>query len=235
MKSSLSRQETLQAEAMTQHPTIGTLTQKNEPLARKTFKETVAAIAVASGSREVPDQILLSLLWEYFQQKLRGFTFEDIRLAFIMNASGELDQRVQHFQLIDLNFISQVMDLYLEKKIQLSKRITALLPPPEPVQLESDEDSFNGLVNYRKKHGEMPTFWAWKKVFNYMDECLMIEETMEQRRELFAKIYPKFQSKAELDILNARSAKERDEILEDAKVQAQTECRKTLIEKYLPK
>lgn len=235
MKSSLSRQEILQAEAMTKNPTIGSLIRKNEQVARNRFKETIAAIAVASGSREVPDQILLSMLWEYFQQKLIGYTFEDIKLAFVMNASGELDQRVQHFQLIDLNFISQVMDLYLEKKIQLSKRITALLPPPEPQQIETDEDCFNGLVAYVKKHGEMPTFWSWLRVFDHMEECLMIEETLESKRELFAKIYPKHQAKAELDILNARSAKERDDILENAKLQAQTECRKILIEKYLPK
>lgn len=235
MKSSLSREEIRQVEAMTQHPTIGRMLKLNEPLARKSFKETVAAIAVASGSREVPDQILLSLLWEYFEQKLIGFTFEDIRLAFVMNASGELDKRVEHYQLIDLNFISQVMDLYLEKKIQLSKRITALLPPPEPEKIDSDEDSFNGLKAYVNKHGSMPTFWAWLRVFNYMEENLMIEETLESKRELFAKIYPKHQAKAEMDILNARSAKERDEIVEAAKLQAQTECRKILIEKYLPK
>jgi len=203
-------------------------------MAQLKFKQTIAAIMVTASIRsEPPDEVFESVLWEYFGTYLKGFTFEDIRLAVLMNAAGELSTRVEHYQLLDINFISQVMEFYLTKKIEVKKRVQALIPPPPPPKEETPEECYNGLVSYLKKHdGEFPEYWAWSKVYDHMEDALMIEVTNQVKWELFESICERLEkqlSARQFELSTKEYSSELSRIDDDAKL----ECRKQMIKKFI--
>lgn len=126
------------------------------------------------------------------------------------------------------------MEDWLILKSKVRQRAASLLPPIE-TKPETDEQSYNGLVEYRKKHCEMPQFWAWSKVYNHMDECLMIEETNETKQELYEAVYHQLKNKLDLDLLDIKNAGDRKERLESLPNDVKIECRRLMIEKHLPK
>jgi len=182
---------------------------------------------------EPPDPVSESVLWNYFQTYLKGFTFEDIRLAMMMNAAGELSERVMHYQLLDIGFISQVMEYYLNKKIEVKKRVQALLPPPPPPKEETAEDCYNGLVDYLKRNGgEFPEYWSWNKVFLHMESLLLIEVTLEAKRLLFDSVVEHMEKQLSLKQFEMTSREYADALV-NIPGDAKTECRKQMIKRFI--
>jgi hypothetical protein len=234
-QSQISKSEAKILQANTAAPTIGALTRRNAEQAKEQFLYELGLILVICGIKEPPDPILKGVLWTYACTYLQGYTFEDLKLAFLMNASGELGQRVEvkHYGLFDVAFISQVMAKYLESKIAAKNRAITLLPLPVPEPVPTDEELYNGLLEYCRKYDELPEYWNWAGVFAYMDECLLITETMEQRRALYNQQYEKLRLQLELDIAAMTNAQERHQRQENLKPDAQAACRKLLVKKYL--
>lgn len=196
------------------------------------FKELVGIICTTSGIKTTPDSILEGVLWTYFQTYLIGYTLQDIQLAFMMNAAGELPQRSEHYQLLDITFFSSVMSQYLEMKMQAHKRVNSLLPAPKEPEIEKD-NAYHGLVRYVKEKGEFPDFWAWSDVYDTMDSLLMITETIEQKKELHEMVKHRIINKVELDCITVADGLERSRRFDEIHELAKIECRKILIKKYL--
>lgn len=186
-----------------------------------------------SGIKTPVDQVTEGLIWEYFKTFSIGYTFEDIQLAFMMHASGELEKRIDHYNLLDVNFLSQVMDLYLKEKITASRRFHQLRLP-EPPKESTPEELFNSLRDYIKKHGEFPQFWAWDKVYYFMDESLMIEETIEDKKHFFARVEAEMRQKFETEALQ-QDFLTRSKNQENLPDEVKRECRKRMVLKWLPK
>lgn len=232
VQSSISQADFRLIKALTSGNTIGFLAKERPAQFEKKFKDIIALIGTISGIKDTPDELTEGLLLDYFKTRLQGFTFDDFRLAFTMNAAGEFGQRVDHFNLLDIKFVSQVMDLYLEQKIAVSRRIKALLPPPDDKIITPDE-SYAGLVGYVKKHGTFPLTWSWNLAYQYMEEMLMITESLEDKNKLYDDVYHRINNSVQLKILSMRDTIERGQLLESIPEQVKTECRKILIKKYL--
>lgn len=197
------------------------------------FRDTLGTICAIAGIKETPDDILEGILWNYIKDYLQGFNFSDIELAAMMNAAGELLPKTEHFQLLDIAFLSGIMNKYLEKKREVLTRIKHLQPTPEPEIVETPEDSYNGLCQYVKKHGSFPEFWSWSKVYFHMDCEMMIEESGEYKLKLFAAEKERLEFQLEADILNMKSSNERREAREAIHGNAQMNCRKMMVKKWL--
>lgn len=220
-------------ESMISGPTIKKMLEMGDDIASTGFMRTAGLIMTIAGIKEPPDDLSKAILWSYAKNYLQGFTLEDIKTAFVMNAAGELPKRIEPYGLLDINFISQVMNQYLELKQKALLRARTLLPEPK-VAVQTPEEAYAGLVAYCRKNGSMPQYWAWSLVYEYMDEGLMIELTLEQKKALFQSVIGKMQDRLEADIYAARvglgEVKERQFTMnEDAKA----ECRKQMVIKFL--
>ena len=193
---------------------------------------SVGLILAIAGIKEPPDDMLKGIIWTYVKKYLRGFTFEDMKLAFLMNAAGEFPRRVEHYGLFDVSFISGVMDQYLTCKQSTMSRARALLAPPV-VKETTPEEAYNGLKEYCVKHGEFPEYWAWSKVFDYMEEWLMIEETLEKRKAFKEKVFKRMQDKMELEVMGMKHMHEREARRAQLEEEVKQECRKQMVKKWL--
>lgn len=232
VESSLSKIEKEVIQATTSGEIISLVHKKNPDEAQAKFKTILKRCATLCSLKTVPDEFTISFLYKYLTQTCGTSTFEEVEKAFYFNQAGHFGERIKHFDAFDVNFLSQVMEQWLIMKTKTRQRIAALLPPPTQ-KVETDEDSYNGLVAYIRKNADFPEFWAWTKVYNWMDECLMIEETNETKKELYDKVYHRLKNKLELEILDMKNANDRKERLESLPDDVKTECRKIMIKKYL--
>lgn len=221
-------------DAMCRHEIIGRLFMFFPEQSEDRFRQLIAkCLVICSISKEhKPDEVTISVLWDYTKKHLKNYTFQEIEKAFLFNASGHFSERVEHFHAFDISYFSKVMELWLIFKTKTRQRISGLLPPITP-KPETDEESYNGLVNYCQKHGEFPKFWAWSKVYNHMDECLMIEETNDSKQIIYDQVYEKLKNKLDLDILDMKNASDRKERAENLPNDVKTECRRIMVQKYL--
>lgn len=187
---------------------------------------------VICGIKTEFDEITESTIFKYVTSNFKNYTLEEIEKAFYMNSIGQLSQRHEHYGSFDTTFFSKVMEDWLILKSKTRQRAASLLPPIEP-KPESDEQSYNGLVEYIKKHGAFPKFWAWTKVYNHMDECLMIEENNESKKVLHESVLHRMKNQLELDILHMKNAHDRKERQDNLPNEVKLECRRIMIEKWL--
>jgi len=219
--------------AVVENPSIYQLTQLEPEGVNRLFRQTIAKCLVITGIKSELDDATIAILWNYIKTTFNHSTFQEIEKAVYFNTSGKFDTRIEHYQSFNLEFLSQVMEQWLIFKTKTRQRIQTLLPKPEPEKITTDQESYNGLVEYCKKNKEFPDFWAWSKVYQHMEECLMIEMTIEQKKELFASEVKRLKSKLELDILDTKDAIERQERMDGIPEAAKLECRKKMIKKYL--
>jgi len=231
-QTSISEKKIIQS--ISQTPTIRKLLQTiPEEMLKDRFKKMLGIIATTSGIKNAPDDILKGLLWNYFKTYLVGYTMEDITLAFMLNAAGEFETKADHFQLLDINFFSSVMDQYLKMKSQAVSRVKMLQPKPVEVET-SPEESYQGLKEYFLKHNSFPEFWSWTKVYFHMQENDMIPDDNDQKKEQYQAELTRLYAKAELEILSdIKDAVERAKLLGPIPDQAKVNCRKALVQKYL--
>lgn len=228
--------------AFSQSPTIRTILTEDRPALTAMLRTTLIRAMVISGIRSKDDQdekhkekldaVTEQFLFEYFTKDYANFTLVEIEKAFYLNSIGEWE-RVQHFGLFDTTFVSKVMEQWIILKSKTRQRMSALLPPKVEQKPPTPEESYNGLVAYVKKHGEFPKFWNYGIVYLYMEELLLIEASLEQKRELYEKELTRLENQLELDILNIRDTQElnrrRESIPEDAKLA----CRTIMVQRYL--
>lgn len=202
------------------------------------FRKMCSVCMVVSGIKvredeEAIDQVTEKFLFDYITKHYGNYTFLEIEKAFYFNSIGKLDHRIEHFGSFDTTFVSKVLTEWLVLKNRTRQRISSLLPPPESVKVPTPEESYNGLLAYCQKNGDFPVFWSWSLVYQHMEEMLMIEMSLEEKRELYDAAIHRLKNKLELDLLNVKDTKElnerRNSIPEDAKL----ECRKILVQKYL--
>jgi len=81
------------------------------------FRKIVATISVGSGLKELPNDTLNALLYStYLEIFAARVNKHELQLAFTMNMTGQLDPKVEHYQLFSVEFMSSVLNNYLKKR-----------------------------------------------------------------------------------------------------------------------
>lgn len=201
--------------------------------AQAKFRSLILRCVVACSIKTQPDEYTVALLWNYVSKSLSTCTFKEIETAVVYNAAGKLEQRVEHFQVFDLTFLSGVMDEWFILKSKTRNRVAALLPKPKEAEPETPETLYQGLLNYINKNNSFPEFWAWNDVYQHMDENDLIPQTNAEKTELFKEIEAKFRVKMELDLMEIRDFIERDALKSGHTERVKAECRKLTIQQNL--
>lgn len=84
------------------------------------FKSLIAKGIVISGIKQLPSPEETQMLYDTAQQYHRFFTIAEIALAFQLNAVGQAWKRVEHFGLMSIQFLSDVLNAYKIYKMQMN-------------------------------------------------------------------------------------------------------------------
>lgn len=220
-------------EAFTSHELIHVLVERNQESASVEFRNLIFRCVSICSIKNKPDELTLSVLWDYTKKNLSNYTLKEIEKAVIFNQSGQLADTIDHFHVFDIAFFSKVMDLWLILKNQTRNRIAALLPKPKDPELETPEQRYQGLLNYINLNQKFPEFWAWEAVFKHMEDVGVINESLESKRLLFNEIKVKLEVKQEMDLMNVADFIERERITSGLTDRVIAECRKITVQKYL--
>ena len=84
------------------------------------FKSLIAKGIVISGIKQLPSPEETQMLYDTAQQYYRFFTIAEIGLAFQLNAVGQAWKRVEHYGLMSIQFLSDVLNAYKIHKMQMN-------------------------------------------------------------------------------------------------------------------
>jgi len=84
------------------------------------FKSLIAKGIVISGIKQLPSPEETQMLYDTAQQYYRFFTIAEIGLAFQLNAVGMAWKRVEHYGLMSIQFLSDVLNAYKIHKMQMN-------------------------------------------------------------------------------------------------------------------
>ena len=201
--------------------------------AQAKFRSLLLRCVVACSIKEHPDEYTISLLWNYVSRDLSTCTFKEIETAVVYNATGRLEKRIEHFQVFDLAFLSQIMDQWFILKSQTRQKIAGLLPKENQIHIESPEQRYQGLLNFINKNQSFPEFWSWNEVYSYMDSEGLIKDSNTEKKVMFTEIETKMRVKMELEMMEIRDFIERDRHQSGHIDRVKAECRKQTIIKNL--
>jgi hypothetical protein len=106
------------------------------------FKHALVRPLVTSGIKGLPSEVETQLLYEQIGKYYKHITLGEFYLAFELNSLGQSWTRVEHFNLFNLAYISDVINRYLESKgkaVIQTQKLTAQQVPPAPDNMSDIE------------------------------------------------------------------------------------------------
>lgn len=100
------------------------------------FKHALIRPMVMAGIKTLPSDLETQLLYEQIQKYFKFISLSDFYLAFELNSLGQLWPRVEHFNLFNIAFLSDVLNKYKEsqgKAINQAKKLETQTRIAEPV------------------------------------------------------------------------------------------------------
>lgn len=220
-------------EAFTKYELISVAIERNEEIASIDFRKIIFRCASICSIKNKPDELTISVLWDYTKKNLMSYTFKEIEKAVIFNQSGQLADTIEHFQVFDLAFFTKVMELWLILKTQTRSRIAALLPKPKESEPETPEQKYQGLLNYINKNQSFPDHWAWLQVWDYMESNGLIKDSEEEKRAIWKAVKSEMEMSHEMEMMTVTDFIERTKLKEELPEKAANEYRKKRIIKNL--
>lgn len=227
VKNQLTNLETQLATAATCQPIIGFIKKKQG--VREAFTDVVLQVCALAGIKVLPDKIIDEALYNYVLSDLDNYTFADIILAAKMNAAGQLAERVEHYQLCDINFISKLMYHYFAARHAMRQRVRSLLPVATVERQQTPQESHDGLLAYIAKNKEFPITWSWALAYQFMKSEGIFKFTNDEDWKLYRNIEAAMRAQLETELMSAADIIERDRLQENFKDRVLTECRKIRI------
>lgn len=198
------------------------------------FRKALMTISILSGIKSELDEPIIAILFQTLQRDYGWLTMEDLTTAFRFNASGKLHERHEHYQELSLTFFTKVLNDYLDLKKSACNRLKALEPPKEP-EVSKPEEAYNGLVAYREKNGQFPTFWSYGLVYQHMEEAEFFARNDPRKKTLHKKVLAELKMKQETDLLSCRDLIERRNLEAGFDETVKAECRKRFVQMIIEK
>ena len=108
------------------------------------FATVLNAILVTCAIRTELTVFEIETLYRTFERKYKAIlNFTEIRLAFEMNEAGDLNERIEHFQVFSVKFMTKVLDCYVFERSKATikfnelkeKEMLAIEPPKNQTDL----------------------------------------------------------------------------------------------------
>lgn len=116
------------------------------------FKHALVRPMVTAGIKTLPGDLETQLLYEQVQKYYKHITLGDFYLAFELNSLGQSWVRVEHFNLFNLAFISDVLNRYLESKGKAVIQMQKAKPEPAPAPEVNNKVSAEFLIKTLTDH-----------------------------------------------------------------------------------
>jgi hypothetical protein len=140
------------------------------------FGQAIGYVCISVGIKTIPDEILYSSLkrsFSYFDH----VTPDEFQMAFELNSIGELGERIQHYQLFSVEFLSDVVKRYISMRDDTIVEFSRLCEPTEAeFSHNTPEEYYDRLLKYVTEKKEVPLFWNWQAVFRHMRDIGFVTE-----------------------------------------------------------
>lgn len=150
----------------------------------KKIREVLAYCSVVYGIKNPPDDTSINIILDYFRRYYPNITIEEVKIAFDINLQRGDENKPQHFQTITLDFIIANIKYFLIKKTDAINALKMATPKELPKPESTDEDYYNRLIKVAEEKKEVPHYWNWTKVYNYMNASGLVTESLEWKNEL---------------------------------------------------
>ncbi len=193
---------------------------------------------------QLPSTINLSNWIEGIRKHYGGYAPEELFLACELNHYGKLSTKTEHYGKFSIDYLSNCLKNYEEKKqAEILREKSKPTPPPTPSkapQLGFHEGRayYIEIEKWVKNTGELPLFWDWGKCYKFLlDNGDLVQDFPKSR---MLEIYDRFKSLGRAEATTGRFSANTigksiafDELSADKTVQH--ECRKYVVQQYLVK
>lgn len=88
-------------------------------LTQQNFRRSIARVIAACAIKQLPDELLTGLCYNLYTKKYaRLITLAEFDLAFELNLTGDLPEKINHYQVFSAEFMCDVLNAYLQKQRQ---------------------------------------------------------------------------------------------------------------------
>ena len=191
---------------------------------------------------QLPDVIQVATWIEGIRKYYSGYAPEELYLACEMNHYGKLSTKVNHYGKFSIDYLSECLSLYEEKKREEIRREKAKIQPV--VESQNKALGFHHgraywleLEKWLKTEKTVPLYWDWGKVFQFLlDDGRLTDYPKERMIE----IYERFKSLGKAEATTGRFSattigKAMDFNLLSSDDTVKLECRKFVVQEYCKK
>lgn len=211
-----------------------------EPIA-KTILRICHMIGVTS--ELLPDTIQICQWIEGIRKHYSGYAPEELFLACELNHYGKFDTKFEHYGKFSIDYLSECLKLYEEKKRSEIRREKAKIQPVQSPNQNPQLGYHHGraywleLEKWLKNEKTVPLYWDWGKVFQFLLDDGRLTDYPKER---MVEIYDRFKSLGRAEATTGRfsaqtigKAMDFNSLSSDNTVQH--ECRKFVVQEYCKK
>lgn len=128
----------------------------------KEFKQLVVDIMQMTGIAQLPSESTMESIIKYLSFVSPKMSLEELKLAFEMLNTGQIEVYLERPVLFNLRLISSVVNEYhrIRNVVQYENRVYA--PPPKDEKVECTPDEWlSGLKKIISQNGELPIGYNW--------------------------------------------------------------------------
>lgn len=200
-------------------------------------------MSVVIGIGTQPSDIELMVLAQYVKEYHPAHTVEEIKVAIEMNNAGKFHKKIEHFQVFSGSYISDILNLYDEEKLNTVKNITQInfkeaeqKRMEEYNELQKSENHithWNSITKWISDNKIIPPAANWSKLFDYLwkeSKAFTFDELSDYMATEKPKIIAEIQNKLKTTINRGDRAALEIDLQENSLKQ---ELRKRVVIKYL--
>jgi len=191
----------------------------------------------------LPDTIQVCEWIEGIRKYYSGYAPEELFLACELNHYGKFDSKVEHYGKFSIDYLSNCLKLYDEKKQSEIRREKAKIQPIQSPNQNPQLGYHVGrpywleLEKWLKNEKTIPLYWDWGKVFEFLLDDGRLTDYPKQR---MIEIYQRFKSLGMAEATTGRfsaqtigKAMDFNSLSSDETVKL--ECRKFVVQEYCKK
>lgn len=128
------------------------------------FREMLVDAMNETGIKEIPSETTMHSIIKYLTFISPKMSISELRLAFEMMNTMQIDVYLDRPPVINIRLISQLVNEYarIRSQVQHHKRIYKAPQVSERID-NSDESWLDGLIIFIKNHNELPIGYMWQR------------------------------------------------------------------------
>lgn len=135
------------------------------------LKNELAVMFVTLGFEAQPTEIEIVVVSKSLRKFHEMLTIEEILCALELNANSKLTKKIQHFQLFSVDYVTEIIDIYLDQKYKAQtlflQKFAESKKLDEPKRA-TPEQSYNFIKKFVEENNALPITADWSSCFDWM-------------------------------------------------------------------